>query len=356
MKDSALNHFLPGRRQSRTGASLLGVLLVVFLSTAAVRSQTDDDDFQVARNLFRDTGDYATAAELFAEFIRNYPRSPHLADARLMLARSLARNERCGPAIGAYEVFYQEHPEHLSSAEARLERAACLESEGDHLRAAAAYEDVQRRHSVGEFAPRALLDAARSYTRGGSLDRATRTYHKLLDEYPTQPLAQTGRYRLAGLHFAAGDGEGAQLLLAQITTRAPKSSEARDALLLSGRIYLFLGRTDEATGAFDRLPDCGMETIASELRRPGAVLLTLEIVSESWEAAALDGIIRLLPGSMPRACHAVLVVGVVDESAESCLIVRNSWGFEWGDEGYGYLTKDYLDTYAVVAHVLDPLP
>ena len=45
---------------------------------------------------------YATAAELFADFIRTHPDSPHLADARLMLGRAYARTGRCGEAVGAY--------------------------------------------------------------------------------------------------------------------------------------------------------------------------------------------------------------------------------------------------------------
>ena len=63
-------------------ASLLWVL-------PAGAQSSDEDDFKLARNLFRDAGDYATSSTLFAEFIRNYPNSPQLAEARLMLARSL---------------------------------------------------------------------------------------------------------------------------------------------------------------------------------------------------------------------------------------------------------------------------
>jgi len=116
-------------------------LCAVLLLPAGARRQGEDsdDEFNLARNLFRDAGDYATAAELFADFIRNRPDSRHLADARLMLARSYARSDRCGEAIGAYEEFYLEHPDHLSTAEARRERAACLRSEGDHAGAARAY-------------------------------------------------------------------------------------------------------------------------------------------------------------------------------------------------------------------------
>ena len=45
--------------------------------------------------------------------------------------------------------------------------------------------------------------------------------------------------------------------------------------------------------------------------------------------------------------HSVLVVGFIDgvnptESKKGCLIVRNSWGIEWGDKGYFYMPYEYL--------------
>jgi len=228
-------------------------ILTVFLSGGTASPQTPDDDFQVARNLFRDSGDYATAAGLFADFVRNYPTSQQLADARLMLARSYARSQRCAQAVPAYADFYLEHPDHSKSPQARQEQAACLQQEGEHLRAAAAFEKVQRLYSASDFAAQALLDAARSYTTGQSLTDATRVYRRLLTHYPSRPQAQTGRYRLAQLRFAAGDGDETQQLLTEISTRAPSSDQARDALLLAGRIHLFLGRPDDARKSFDRL-------------------------------------------------------------------------------------------------------
>ena len=48
-------------------------LVLVLCCPVAGLAQTDaeEDDFKMARNLFRDAGDYATASALFAENIRN---------------------------------------------------------------------------------------------------------------------------------------------------------------------------------------------------------------------------------------------------------------------------------------------
>lgn len=52
--------------------------------------------------------------------------------------------------------------------------------------------------------------------------------------------------------------------------------------------------------------------------------------------------------------HAVLVVGYEDSSAAGggSLILRNSWGLDWGEEGYGYLPYAYIDLYGGEAWVV----
>lgn len=45
---------------------------------------------------------------------------------------------------------------------------------------------------------------------------------------------------------------------------------------------------------------------------------------------------RLLGG------HAVLAVGYDDQREGGSIVVRNSWGPRWGDEGYGYLPYQYI--------------
>jgi len=48
------------------------------------------------------------------------------------------------------------------------------------------------------------------------------------------------------------------------------------------------------------------------------------------------------PNESPMGGHAVLAIGY-DDSKE-CLIVRNSWGVEWGIKGYFYLPYWYITT------------
>jgi C1A family cysteine protease len=86
----------------------------------------------------------------------------------------------------------------------------------------------------------------------------------------------------------------------------------------------------------------GLSGIKQALAQSQPVLIGM-VVYESFESqeVAKTGI---LP--MPHANeenlggHAVLVVGYDDE--KQVLIVRNSWGAEWGDKGYFYMPYSYV--------------
>ena len=232
---------------------LIPLTAVILIYQMAVAQDRAEDAFKFARNLYKDAGDFATSAELFGEFIRNFPRSERLAEARLMRARSLKNSGRCDLAIKAYEDFYQGHPDHLSTAASRTERAACLHQRERYVEAAQAFEEVQRRFSASQFAATALLDAAANYSQGGQVEQAARAYRKLVAEHSVDEAAQTARYRLAELAVARGEAGEAQRSLQQIADADPPATLAPSALLLAGRIHLFLGGLEAADKVFDTL-------------------------------------------------------------------------------------------------------
>jgi C1A family cysteine protease len=98
------------------------------------------------------------------------------------------------------------------------------------------------------------------------------------------------------------------------------------------------------------LPSTDIETIAAQLERPAAVMLTVKFVYGAWHS--VDGIIDASGGAKSITNHAVLAVGVSD--APVSVIIKNSWGARWGENGYGYITERYLRSYALRAHILEP--
>jgi C1A family cysteine protease len=48
------------------------------------------------------------------------------------------------------------------------------------------------------------------------------------------------------------------------------------------------------------------------------------------------------PGDYVEGGHAIMAVGY--DETKKCFIIRNSWGTEWGDKGYGYLPFSYISS------------
>ncbi|MFB7330509.1 C1 family peptidase [Streptomyces adustus] len=70
----------------------------------------------------------------------------------------------------------------------------------------------------------------------------------------------------------------------------------------------------------------------------GPILVRLG-VDQTWDDAAdTHGKLDVYKRETARGGHAVAIVGY---TAERRFIIRNSWGTDWGDRGYGYASEDY---------------
>jgi len=85
-----------------------------------------------------------------------------------------------------------------------------------------------------------------------------------------------------------------------------------------------------------------LEKLKAALAEGLPVVIGIEVY-ESFESNAVSktGIVPLPNTSTEKYLggHAVLVVGYDDDKKQ--MIVRNSWGTDWGDKGYFYLPYDY---------------
>lgn len=76
--------------------------------------------------------------------------------------------------------------------------------------------------------------------------------------------------------------------------------------------------------------------------RPVLVLLTL---STAFDLVERSGIVDQMPGDEPNLSrrHAVVAVGHGLLRAKRAILVRNSWGEDWGNGGYAWLTEAFLE-------------
>ncbi len=79
------------------------------------------------------------------------------------------------------------------------------------------------------------------------------------------------------------------------------------------------------------------ETLTSGL----PIVATFQTVHDEWVSApkGFIGINANYQNAIPNGGHAVLLVGY---TTNGYFIFRNSWGVEWGDQGYGYMTEASL--------------
>lgn len=90
------------------------------------------------------------------------------------------------------------------------------------------------------------------------------------------------------------------------------------------------------------------ETLVSGLDRDLAPVLGLRVLRAFFEVK--PGTVIDLPAGNPPILggHAVTVVGY-DDSADLEFIIRNSWGTHWGTNGYGRLSRRYVEVHGLIA-------
>lgn len=111
---------------------------------------------------------------------------------------------------------------------------------------------------------------------------------------------------------------------------APTNIQLADAALHQTLKYYRLDAADK-TQFLRNIKRC--------LMNGNAAVIGFSCFDKSLEGADDSGFIKFPEKSDSFAGgHAVLIVGYTKDS----LIIKNSWGRWWGDNGYGYLSNDYI--------------
>lgn len=86
-----------------------------------------------------------------------------------------------------------------------------------------------------------------------------------------------------------------------------------------------------------------IDAIIVELMKGNPLILLMQL-SASFFRGGLNGVVDLAAGEQPDPSlrHAVIAVGHGDASGQRAVLVRNSWGSRWGDNGYAWITEAFL--------------
>ena len=74
----------------------------------------------------------------------------------------------------------------------------------------------------------------------------------------------------------------------------------------------------------------------------GQPALLAALISEQFHRPPSDYIIRTVAGDRDAGNHALIAVGHGTSANNTVILVRNSWGVRWADQGYIWVTSDYL--------------
>jgi hypothetical protein len=90
------------------------------------------------------------------------------------------------------------------------------------------------------------------------------------------------------------------------------------------------------------------DAIVAELQKGHVVGLIIETTLTM--TAPVNGVVAFSPMIIPNSAHAVIAVGLGSAANGSqYLLVRNSWGVNWGLNGHAWLPIDYIDLHLLQA-------
>ena len=94
-----------------------------------------------------------------------------------------------------------------------------------------------------------------------------------------------------------------------------------------------------------------LDEIKRQLDAGVPVLITMQL-SDAFYLPDKEGIVDSVEKPDPKRKHAVVAVGHGVRASDSMILIRNSWGPDWGSAGYAWLTESYLTLRLLQAAIL----
>ncbi len=95
---------------------------------------------------------------------------------------------------------------------------------------------------------------------------------------------------------------------------------------------------------FRRHGEAGLQDYDEIIRRlrAGETPVVLMTISDTFYLPDALGVVSGIGGEDPVRRHAVVAVGCGSAHGDDAILVRNSWGLDWGLQGHAWLPKSYL--------------
>lgn len=92
------------------------------------------------------------------------------------------------------------------------------------------------------------------------------------------------------------------------------------------------------------IPELVLSKVKKVLAKDYPVVMAVDVYQDCWSKLDTDTIKMPKYNLIKDGSHAVVIVGCSDQNKS--FIIRNSWGENWGLNGYGYIPYKYVQSYA----------
>lgn len=197
---------------------------------------------------------------------------------------------------------------------------------------------IENQQNIGSCVSNAtvgLLEYFENHAFGRFID-ASRLFHYKTTRNLMGQKGDTGAFLRTGMQALATFGVLPEKYMPYDTSKFDIEPTAFQYSFASNYQALEYFRID----TYKKTPAQTLESIKNCLRNSQPMIFGFTVYSSISQADHTGVIPYPKPTDKVEGGHAVMCVGF-DESAK-LLIIRNSWGTEWGDKGYGYLPYDYV--------------
>ncbi len=149
--------------------------------------------------------DLNAAALRYQQVGERYAALPAAEEARLKQARARAKAGPAAAAAAVYALFIKEYPETKHLADARFERGICLRQAGEYAAAIAELREFSTTHHQHKNVPQALLEAAQAAVAINDVKQAFELLGMVVESYDGTENHHLAWQQRIYLHFSQGN-------------------------------------------------------------------------------------------------------------------------------------------------------
>lgn len=201
--------------------------------------------------LFWDDKDYDTAATYFSKLAKEYPKSPLLNEALLMLGRAELQRNKVKLALSDLTRAAQKKG---MADRANFYLAIAYGRNGELGKAISTLQSILKNHPSSEMADDAAYFIGYYYELSKNIEQALLAYWRLLKDYAGSERANAAVWQIGKIYYWAGDYENAYRYFG-LANRYPRGEYSARALFFQGRAAEKLGKKHEAIQIFTDLAE-----------------------------------------------------------------------------------------------------